>query len=102
MANGDNKRELSELRSKVRLVLMNEWDPIGIKDVPQAQDEYHTYGDRVCVMLMDALASKRAIAAYLYDVVINRMGFSASAAAFENCANVADSIIALRPGFETH
>ncbi len=34
-----------ELRSKIKEILLYEWDPIGIKDSPDAQDEYDTYID---------------------------------------------------------
>ena len=37
--------------ASVRQVLLKEWDPIGINDVPEAQDEYDSYVSKICGML---------------------------------------------------
>ena len=34
------KYESRRIRAEIRHVLLEVWDPIGVKDVPQAQDEY--------------------------------------------------------------
>lgn len=39
------------LAASVRLVLLKEWDPIGINDVPEAHDEYDSYVPKICEML---------------------------------------------------
>jgi len=31
---------IREIQNKIRRVLMNEWDPISINDLPEAADEY--------------------------------------------------------------
>lgn len=36
----------------IRAVLMHEWDPIGVGDVPQAQDEYDSYIPQIYGMLV--------------------------------------------------
>lgn len=39
------------LYEKVRAVLLHEWDPIGICDFPEAQDEYDSYVYPLCEMI---------------------------------------------------
>src|SRR5687768_6066994 len=34
---------IEDLQDKIRRVLMDEWDPIGVKDIPEAADEYDCY-----------------------------------------------------------
>jgi hypothetical protein len=50
-----------EHRAKVREVLMREWDPIGVRDAPEAQDEYDSYVGKAYVMLMDEGATVNMI-----------------------------------------
>ena len=35
-----DKYESRRIRGEIRRVLMTVWDPIGVKDEPNAQDEY--------------------------------------------------------------
>ena len=60
-------------RDAVRQVLLLDWDPIGIKDEAEAQDEYDTYVDRVCAMLMHR-EGPEAIASYLWWAESEDMG----------------------------
>jgi hypothetical protein len=102
MTNGRNKYQSRENRARVRQVLMDAWDPIGVRDVPQAQDEYDRYVGEVYAMLMDQRATGQAIAAYLLDTTVNYMGISYRPELTERCANAAEQLIAMRPTFETH
>ena len=38
----ENTAKFKELHLKVARVLLSEWDPIGIRDVPKASDEYES------------------------------------------------------------
>jgi hypothetical protein len=102
MAHGRNKYQSRENRTRVREILMREWDPIGVCGVPEAVDEYDRYVGKVYVMLMDERATREAIAAYLYDIATNYMGLSAHAYVAERSANAAAVLVGLRPDFETH
>lgn len=52
---------------------MNDWDPIGVSDTPEAADEYDSYiGD--IYDLIQSNASAAQIAAYLRHVEIDQMG----------------------------
>jgi hypothetical protein len=57
---------------------MDEWDPIGVKDVPEAADEYDSYlGDIYGLIGRDASIAE--ISDYLCSVEVNRMGIGPSA-----------------------
>ncbi len=74
MAEGRNKYQSRENRARVRRILLHDWDPIGIHDVPEASDEYDRYADKAYVMLMDEKATADVIAACLYYVAAEHMG----------------------------
>jgi len=101
MAQG-RKYQSRENRARVRDLLMREWDPIGVFGVREAADEYDSYVGEVYVMLMDQRSSTEAIATYLFDIAINRMGLTAHAELTERSARTAAALVALRPEFETH
>jgi hypothetical protein len=102
MAHGRNKYQSRENRTRVREILMRDWDPIGIAGVPEAADEYDPYVGKVYVMLMDERAPADTIAAYLLDVATRNMGLSARTELAERCARAATTLVGLRPEFETH
>ena len=66
------KEESRRIRGEIRGVLLNVWDPIGIKDEPQAQDEYDDYLGQIFELLTQQ-KSDDAIADYLIWVVNERM-----------------------------
>jgi hypothetical protein len=102
MAHGRNKYQSRENRARVRQALMDSWDPIGVRDVPEAQDEYDRYVGEVYVMLMDQRATEQAIASYLFDIAVNHMGLSDGPRLAECSARTATLLVELRPTFETH
>lgn len=48
----------------LRRLLMDEWDPLGVGDVPEAQDEYDAYVGQVGCILLEG-ATQRGIERYL-------------------------------------
>jgi len=66
-----------ELYRVVDEVLHYLWDPIGVSSIPQARDEYHGYLPHVFGMVRSS-ADEAAIAAYLGEVITDRMGLSAN------------------------
>jgi len=63
------------MRVEIRRILLSEWDPIGIKDEPMAQDEYDRYlGD--VLGLLEREAGDAEIASYLNWVSRERMGLA--------------------------
>jgi hypothetical protein len=51
----------------IRRILMSYWDPVGVSNMPQAADEYDTYGRVVGLMLLRRMTAP-AIAGYLRQV----------------------------------
>jgi hypothetical protein len=63
---------------ELRRLLMEYWDPIGVKASPEAVDEYDGYRGGVMQLLRDG-ASSQAIAEHLSRVEQERMGFRTTA-----------------------
>jgi hypothetical protein len=101
ISNGRNKYQSRENRTRVREVLMREWDPVGVRDCADAQDEYDPYAGEVYVMLMDEGATAEAIAAYLHEIATGHMGLSSLQLA-ERCRRTAKILVSLRPHFQIH
>jgi hypothetical protein len=54
-------------------ILWNDWDPIGVKEFPEARDEYQSYIYRI-YELKKAGASIEILAKELNDIEMHRMG----------------------------
>jgi hypothetical protein len=74
-----DKYESRRIRCAIRDVLLDVWDPIGVKDWPDARDEYDAYLGDVFELLVGGAPDSK-IAAYLYWVAHERMGFSPASA----------------------
>jgi hypothetical protein len=72
-----DKHELRRVRSDIRQVLLNVWDPIGIKDEINAQDEYDAYIGEIYELLISG-SSDRQISDRLFFIVHERMGLDAA------------------------
>lgn len=60
-------------RARLREVFMAEWDLIGVKGAPEAQDEYDHYIGKVVAMIRDS-ASDDELFQYLHSVETAHMG----------------------------
>ena len=56
-------------------MLLHEWDPIGIQDVPEAQDEYDSYVGGVYRLLASG-ASEEQLVEHLRLIETSNMGLS--------------------------
>ncbi|MEM7174369.1 MAG: hypothetical protein AAF443_00360 [Chlamydiota bacterium] len=70
-----NGREL--IYKKIRKILLNDWDPIGIQGIPEAQDEYDNYVPLVYGLLISR-KSEDEIFNYLYQLETEQMGLSSN------------------------
>jgi hypothetical protein len=61
----------------IRDVLMSDWDPIGVRDVPEAQDEYYGYVGGVYRLLASRVEAEQ-IAAHLAHIETTLMGLAAT------------------------
>ena len=64
---------IKRYQEAIRSILLKEWDPIGVKDVPEAQDEYDSYIPGVCKLLINRESSEK-IFQYLWKVETDYMG----------------------------
>ena len=73
-----DKYESRRIRAEIRQVLLRSWDPIGIRDEPNAQNEYDSYLGGIYELLVRR-ATEQEIAAHLFNIVKDRMEIDASA-----------------------
>lgn len=67
-----------ELYRRVDEVLHYIWDPIGVRGVPQARDEYDSYLPKIFQLVRDETPAN-IIAQHLTEIVVNRMGLRGTA-----------------------
>jgi hypothetical protein len=63
-----SKENSRRLKRAIRHVFLTVWDPIGVSDAPNAQDEYDSYLAGMLELLMTN-ASDKQLNQYLVDVV---------------------------------
>lgn len=68
-----NKTKAKGIMNSIRKVLLNDWDPIGIKDVPVAQNEYDSYVGVIYRMIASQSQAKE-VAEYLIKIEVEEMG----------------------------
>ena len=85
---------MNEPQAHIRSVLLGEWDPIGVADVPQAQDEYDSYIEELARDIRKQ-RSTSAIADRLVEIETDGMGLTGDRA---RALRVADRLPRLRPG----
>jgi hypothetical protein len=83
-----------ESHAKIREILMEKWDPVGISDEPQAADEYDSYIPEIH-HLLNSNASETEIQDYLFEIVDKRMGMSPPAT-LEHMKPAAEALRELR------
>ena len=71
----ENLNRIRLLHGKIIEILLKEWDPIGIQDIPEAQDEYDAYVSSVYQLLISR-KSEREIFEYLWWIETKHMGLS--------------------------
>ncbi len=69
-----DKEESRRIRVQIRHVLLEVWDPIGVKDEPNAQDESDSYIGHLYELLTGNVTDAE-LSKYLYWVAHDRMGF---------------------------
>jgi len=69
----NNLNRVKLYNNAIRDILLKEWDPIGVKDVPEAQDEYDSYISGVCKLVINQESSEN-IFQYLWKIETEYMG----------------------------
>src|SRR5665213_1466766 len=72
------KKDYNEAFQAVQVILLKHWDPLGIKDRPDALDDYDPYVGQV-VFLAKTGASTADIAGHLAHIETSQMGLSGKA-----------------------
>ena len=85
MPHGRNKYQSRENRARVREVLMQDWDPIGVRDAPEAQDEYDSYAAHIYTLLVTS-RPRQEIFDYLWWLETEHMGLTGARQATEQFA----------------
>jgi hypothetical protein len=63
----------SDLLTAVKAVLLKEWDPIGINDVPTVRDEYDSYAPEI-TRALQGRATAKVLATRLLQLETEVMG----------------------------
>ena len=71
--NSDEKQHWRNQRAVVRELLWDEWDPIGIKIIDCAMDDYDAYADQAMAMMRNG-ATVGETAQYLTDIARGPIG----------------------------
>lgn len=85
-----DKGESKRIRVQIRHVLLDTWDPIGVKDEPYAQDEYDGYIGRL-YELLTSNAPDAELTEHLYWAVHDHMGLDRATK-----SDMAETVEALR------
>jgi hypothetical protein len=73
---GTRKPNMAASIRAIRAVLLEDWDPCFVRDVPEAQDEYDSYELQIYGMLRNGTSEER-LAEYLYRVETEQMASTA-------------------------
>jgi hypothetical protein len=85
-------REARRYQDRIRAILLKEWDPIGVADVPNAQDEYDSYVGEIYAMLTRH-ETRHTLLNHLWRVETEHMGLTGNRSHTEA---IADRLVRLR------
>src|SRR4051812_48679405 len=88
----DFLRRAKSYQDVIREVLMHEWDPIGVADVPQAQDEYDGYINQIYGMIIRR-EPKYKLVDFLWWVETENMGLYGNHQRTEHTADLLLKIV---------
>ena len=82
---------INSLEARVQKILLQEWDPIGVRDIPEAQDEYDIYVSAICRMLREG-KSNAELYSHLRWIEMERIGLEGNA---QNTQRIATKLVDL-------
>ena len=85
---------LYKLVAPAREILMREWDPIGVAEIPEAADEYDSYIPDVFALLQKG-ATAKDLAAHLDAITLYTIGLSPNA---QRSSAAASALLAMWEG----
>ena len=94
-------RHAREIQERIRQVLLHDWDPIGVKDIPEADDEYDGYVGGV-YRLLARRATAQEVVEHLLEMETKNMGLSSGLDGSEHLEHVAAELLALDVALGDH
>jgi hypothetical protein len=88
----NRKQRAKEIQDQIRSILLTDWDPIGVGEIPEAADEYDGYVGGI-YRLLSSHASVEDVAPHLHEIVISSIGLSSGGA--DDHLDVAKKLCAL-------
>ena len=86
------KERAREIQDQIRSILLTDWDPIGVAEIPEAVDEYDAYIGGI-YRLLYSHGSVEDVARHLHEIVISSIGLSSRG--IEDHRDVAEKLCAL-------
>ena len=86
------EKRAEEIVESIRIVLLRDWDPLGVQEIPEAQDEYDSYVGGLYGILSRS-ASADDVARYLLHIETDSMGLNSTA--IESLRPVAEKLLTL-------
>ena len=80
------------LYREILAILLKSWDPIGVQDIPEAQDEYDTYVIPLSKLLISN-KSEHEIFEYLWWIETEYMGLSGDRSRIEAASRLLHSLL---------
>ncbi len=85
-------KKYNSLHQEIHRILLEEWDPIGVRNIPEAQDEYDSYISDIYNMLI-ARKSEYEIFKYIWWLETEHMGLNSDRQRAEKYAERLISLI---------
>ena len=85
-------RRARSIQQAISEVLLTEWDPIGVSDVPEAADEYDRYVGGVYRLIVSG-ATRESLAQHLGEIESKDMGLFGSSA--QDLLHAADELLSI-------
>lgn len=84
------------LADQVRLILLRDWDPIGLNGEKEGIDEYDSYVDGIVALVEDLMVGRDALFDHLHDLAARHMGMPESDELTRRCDLAASALLTLR------
>ena len=86
-----------QYHAAIRTILLEEWDPIGVSLIPEAQDEYDSYVGGVHRLLITHV-DRAALFLHLWQIETEHMGLAGSR---QHTEAIVDRLLSLRDAMES-
>ncbi|MCA9406287.1 MAG: hypothetical protein KC684_07115 [Candidatus Omnitrophica bacterium] len=84
-----------ELARRVHHILIEDWDPIGVKDIPQARDEYDSFVPSI-ISLLNTDVEEEQLFEILMMTATENMGTPRTDALIESSRTAAQKLMTLK------